>query len=354
MKIARAMKRIGCGALLAAVLLLCAGIWLMRATVFAPRDVVPSALPPLPDAFQLSLLKIPAQGDLPALDVEDAVRSGRGMILLCCDPNSFTDPAALRWVSALGECIDSPVDRPWNAGVVGIVSSPAMPEWLRKPPIALMAKSRGEFPMRFYLDFGRALGNALELPKGRVAVVLVSPSREVVRIVSEPGESEISLVTKLLGAPSEASLATPPGPDLASLLGSDAAPPLAICFLAKEASAKDVPLLSGSPLTLLLSGFAPPDDPDLRVLSFFAHAKDLANGRKPTIVIAGTVEGFVDKPWRRVVDDASLRAAFGIPPRESAFVLVDREGRQRMRVKGLVPMWRLGLAADLLGFPLSF
>ncbi|HWB80555.1 MAG TPA: hypothetical protein VG755_36575, partial [Nannocystaceae bacterium] len=70
-------------------------------------------------------------------------------------------------------------------------------------------------------------------------------------------------------------------------------------------------------------------------------------------VIIGRVSGVELETWQRVDEAPELRKTFGIAADEAAIVVIDDQGRVAVNERGLVPIYKWGRVADILGVELN-
>jgi hypothetical protein len=315
------------GAIAALLLVLFGGARFIYQRYFAP-----------PTGPRLEVL--PPQGDHPAIELA-MLAATRPVALFVADTSAFADPIALDWVAVLGDLASA------GAIVHGVVAAPEVPAWMRGPPTKMLTKMADEFPFPLRLDFGGALCAAFEFHEPGPGVVLLGGAAGVSRLGGHVDATKVAALYQFFAVAAPSHEAAPELRALPGLGGLRVGAAVGVVFLARPVTEREAPALRGSPLGLALSGFAPPDDASVRLVTFLAGARESS----AELVIGGELEGFVDRKWRRVRDDAALRAALGIQEHEAAIVAIDAEGVLRIRAIGRVPMWRLGAVASVLGLP---
>lgn len=345
----RVLARIGCGLLVVVVVLGIVGSLALRKWWGAEVVASAEALPPLSEEFRLKGVRLPAHGALPSEDVESWAGDPPRAALFLCDMRAISNPRAMAWATAIGEAIvESASLRVGAVRAAGIVEAPELPPLLRGPPTRMLTKFAAEFPFEMRLDFGGSVRRGFEFEDGGSGVVLIGDDQFPIRLGGALDATKRATVRRFFGL-SE----SPPierAPNLAMLLGvSDlrAPAPVAVVFLARAVSEREAPAFRSSPLGMLLSGFEPPADPSVRLLTFLAGAR--GNPKSAEIVIVGTLEGFANQSWRRVADRPEVRSALGVIEGAAAIVAIDETGAVRVRAVGKPPMWRLGAAAEVLG-----
>jgi predicted transcriptional regulator len=204
------------------------------------------------------------------------------------------------------------------------------------------------FPL--YVDFEGAFMQTFKLPKGHHALVVLGPDGEVLLRRSGGVEGdEIEEVRTMLGA------AEPPqGPEAPPFAAGDldrdrcAERTCAIAFLGEPVTRSDVPGIDG--------GFEGPEEeafekmrnPSIRIMRTLLPTRlEQAEG-----VLVGRTSELELETWSRVDDAPEARAAFELADDEAALVIIER-GRIRFFDRGVIPLYRWGTAADLLGVDLD-
>jgi hypothetical protein len=210
---------------------------------------------------------------------------------------------------------------------------------------------RSELKLPIYVDFGGTFTDAFSLPKGHLGLVVLDPAGEVVyRKAGDLSLAEVEEVAALIGAEPP-----PPGPT---------APSFTVGSLSNQACADKACVL-----VFLDAKVARSEIPGLEEGGFEGEMKDTFEQiRKPSIrlarilaadwsaedrgalggVIVGEGEGWEVEGWEFVATAPEARAAFGIGD-AAGMVIVDDEGRVAFAESGVIPFWKLSLAADLLG-----
>lgn len=205
-------------------------------------------------------------------------------------------------------------------------------------------RKEARFPI--YVDFDGAMLRVFKLPKGHHGFVVIGPDGEVlVRRSGGLDGDALDALRKTL----RAELPPPPPPAPAFSIGeldneSCADEPCAIIFLGKPVRRTEIPGIDDGFDGDTEAGFAQLNQPAIR-LAASALKMDLAGAH-------GVVVGDVDLPiegWTIVPEAPDARAAFGLQPHDTAFVVVDTAGDLALKAVGLVPMYQWGEAADLLG-----
>lgn len=298
-------------------------------------------------AFPLATVQLPQLGASPGPDLATFAANGRCVVFLC-DMRAISDGVVMAWATAIGEAKDERGDD--AVKVVGILEAPELPAVLRGAPARMLARFAAEFPFEMRIDFGGAVRRSFGFEDRAAGVVLAGPGDVMSRLSGVLDDERRAALRGYFGL--ERRPAFPQVADARALLGIPelrAGAPLGIVFLARPVSQRDAPAARMSPLALLLSGFEPPADPSIRLVTFLAGAGASTKGAE--IVIVGELEGFDSSPWRQRQDDPALRAALGVGIGEPAFIAIDETGAIRVRAAGTVPMWRLGAAAEVLGLP---
>lgn len=343
----RFVKRVGGWLLLTFVVLAGAGFFWLREWWEVPVASYSEELPPLPHDFSLRDVRLPAHGDAASIDLDSWRPVGQTSCLYLCDMRAISDPIAIAWVAALGELVGE--DSKESGRLIGVIEFPEFPALLRGPPTRMLTKFANEFPFPMRIDFGGTVRKQFQIPEGVSGVVLLGPDGSKKRLIGELDDKKRDELRRFFGGSGSTAVRAPQLRTIAGLEGLRAGAAVGIAFLAREIREAEAPAFDSTPLGMLLRGFEPPADPSVRLVTFLAGASASTNDSE--LVIAGKLDGFAAKPWKRVVDDAALRSAFGIPAGEAAIVAIDGAGFIRVRVVGKTPMWRLGVVAEVLGLP---
>lgn len=205
-------------------------------------------------------------------------------------------------------------------------------------------RKEARFPI--FVDFQGAMLRVFKLPKGHHGFVVLDADGSV--LVRQSGGMKGDALEQLRTL-LDAELPPPPPPapefSIAGLTKASCADrPCAFIFLGSPVTRSQIPGIKdgfdGEPE----DGFELMNRPEVR-LAASALKMDLKGGHG---VIVGQLDVPAD-PWTVLAQSEPARAAFDIGPDQTAFVIVDEQGRLAMRRVGLVPMYMWGEAADLLG-----
>ncbi len=209
-------------------------------------------------------------------------------------------------------------------------------------------EKESRFPI--YVDFDGAMMKTFKLVKGHHGFVVLGPDGQVLLRKSGGLEGqELEALKKTLGAEEPPEPAAAPDFRIADLdNGRCRTRACAIIFLGDSVARTDVPGVEDGFDGDREAGFAQIDKPHVR-LAATAMKMDLQGA--PGVVV-GSVSELRELPkmgWTQVDEAAEARAAFGLGPDDTAFIVVDEQGRLAFSEVGLVPMYKWGTAADLLG-----
>lgn len=209
-------------------------------------------------------------------------------------------------------------------------------------------EKESRFPI--YVDFEGEVIKTFKLVKGHHGFVVLGPEGQV--LMRQSGGLEGAALDELrdvLGAQEPPTPEAAPDFAVGPLNARSCDPrPCAIIFLGDTVARTDVPGVEDGFDGDREEGFAQIDKPHVR-LAATAMKMDLQGAPG---VLVGEVSGLHELPkmgWTQVDDAPQARAAFGLEPDDTAFIVVDREGRLAFCAVGLVPMYKWGTAADLLG-----
>ena len=198
-----------------------------------------------------------------------------------------------------------------------------------------------------YVDYDGAFITTFSLPKGHHAFVVLGPDGKIIERhaggIDDP--AEIERIRQLLGGEEP-----PPGPPapafevgaLSNAACSDR--PCAIVFAGEPVRREDVP--GGD------EGFQGDDEARFAQMKK-PHIRNVQLGRRMHLEEAlGTMVGDIDARlpmvgWTITPEADEARAAFELAEGESALVVIV-DGRVAITATGTIPLYRFGLAADLL------
>jgi hypothetical protein len=321
--------------MLAAILLIVpvgASAWYLLRT-----EDIPETLPPVeldPDAIEIA-----ATGDGPPLRLADL--RGKTAFFVVVGTQTAKSPE--------GERLNRALNR-WQYPdtTVGYVIGDAAGFGLfRDRIVEVMGHFATEVRYPLYVDYDGAFIETFRLPKGHHAFVAIGPDGEVLERrsggIDDP--AEIDRVRELLGAREP-----PPGPEVPDFtlgrLSDEAcrALPCAIVFTGGPVQLSEVPGHD--------KGFKGDDDERYRQM-LEPRIRNVQLARRMHLQgVLGTVVGEVDPAltfvgWDVIAQADDVRDAFEIPASTAAIVVI-ADGRIAMRETGLVPLYRWGVAADLL------
>jgi hypothetical protein len=202
-----------------------------------------------------------------------------------------------------------------------------------------------------YIDFGGTFTTALSLPKGHLGFVILDPAGEVVfRHAGDAGESELAQIKQLLRA--EEPPPGPPAPEFAiadlsneSCAGRDCV----LVFLDRKVVRNEIPgLEQGGFEGEMKESFEQIKKPSIRLARILAADWAAEDRARIGGIVVGEAEGWDAGGWQMVAEGAELRATFGIGD-QAGMVIIDEQGRVAFSEVGLIPFWKLSLAADVLG-----
>lgn len=276
--------------------------------IFGPADPLPAALPPIAEKVDVAAIALPG---IPQSDLET-----RTVFLQVVDPKALMAQEGGRLLARVGTWT-----LPDDVRGYLVASAPSLPQALRPLMERMLGAMKDEMPFPMAIDWGGAVGEALKLPKGHASLVVLHAGEVRLRISGEPTEAEVEAIRRELRAQ------LPPPPREAPFDVPRADKAQALVFYGHDFDEEDLPELK---MDRSMSPAMPPSDPTLRLASF-VRSVDTA-GTEPK------------------VGDPKLRAALGVPAGETALFVVDAQHRLAFEARGRIPMWRLGAAADMLGW----
>lgn len=210
---------------------------------------------------------------------------------------------------------------------------------------------RDELKLPIYIDYGGSFTNAFNLPAGHLGLVILDPAGEVVfRHAGDPSEAQLAEIATLLRAEEP-----PPGPPAPAFeVGelSNAAcegKPCVLVFLDAKVKRSEIPGLQEGGFegkaTEALEQFKQPSVRLARILAADWAAEDRS---RIAGVVVGEAEGWSVEGWAFVPEAPAAREAFGIGD-QAGLVIIDDHGRLAFAEHGRIPIWKLSLAADILG-----
>jgi hypothetical protein len=317
--------------------------WMLRSRA----EPIPDALPAI-DAAEADPQKlvIPGGGGLPDLKLADL--KGKTVYMIVEDRESM----AAKESSAMSRAMAR-----WKYpdDVVGYAIGDTEGFGLLRSKIEeIVGPMRPELRLPLYLDFEGAATKTFKLPRGHAGLVIIDKTGAVAYRHSGPMKpDEIEQVRGLLGAEP---LPTPPAPafnvgglDNAACKGKTCV----LVFLSAPVARKDIP--GGK------QGFDGDMDestkqfakPDIRLAGIVVDSDAKLDPDKVAGRLVGAIEGAELKRWQAVPEAAAAREAFGVPPNESALVVIDPEGDLAMLERGRVQMYKFGVLSELIGVELG-
>lgn len=208
------------------------------------------------------------------------------------------------------------------------------------------------FPM--YGDFEGTFRGVFKMPRGHHGLVVVGPDAEI-RMRKSGGakdDDDLAAIRSLLRAEEP-----PPGPPVPEFgiggVSKDACSkaPCALMFLGEPVSRKDIPGIENGFEGEDEEKWAQMERPTVRNVG---SALKLEIGTAGKGVIVGEVRDLeLPQGWSIAAEDAEVRAAFGVEPGATAFLIL-RDGRVAFHQEGVIPMYALGQVSDLLGVEFDF
>jgi predicted transcriptional regulator len=323
------------------VLALGAAAWSMWPQV----DDIPEQLEPISADVSVPDLELDAQGPLPAVRLGDL--HGKTVYLMIEGKESMMGGEGKQLRRALHR---------WQLpdDVIGfsVGDAPAGAVVMRnKIESEFLAPMRSEMKLPIYIDFGGQFTTAFSLPKGHLGFVILDPAGEVVfRHAGDAGEAELAQIKQLLRAEEP-----PPGPPAPSFAVADisnqscAGRECVLVFLDAKVFRSEIPgLEQGGFEGEMKESFEQIKQPSIRLARVLAADWEAKDRERIGGVVVGEAEGWDAGDWQIVPEAAEARAAFGIGD-HAGMVIIDEQGRVAFSEAGLIPFWKLSLAADVLG-----
>ncbi len=320
---------------------LSAAAWSMWPSV----EDIPEELPEISEEVSIADLTLAAQGPLEAVRLGDL--QGKTVYLMIEGQESM--------MGGEGKLLRRALHR-WTLpeDVVGFSVGDApggMALMRNKIETEFLGPMRAEMKLPIYVDFGGSFTSAFSLPKGHLGFVILDAEGEIVfRHAGDPGPEEIEQIKGLLRAQEPE-----PGPPAPSFeVGefsnqSCAGKSCVLVFLDQKVVRSDIPgLEDGGFEGEMKQTFEQIKKPSIRLASMVAGDWGTQPRSNLAGVVVGDAEGWSGEGWSFVSDAADARAAFGIGD-VAAMIIVDEQGRLAFSEQGLIPFWKLSLAADLLG-----
>jgi hypothetical protein len=308
-------------------------------------DDIPEQLEPISADVSIPDLELDAQGPLPAVRLGDL--HGKTVYLMIEGKESMMGGEGKQLRRALHRW-----QLPDNVVGFSVGDAPAGAIVMRKKiEDEFLAPMRSEMKLPIYIDFGGKFTTALSLPKGHLGFVILDPAGEVVfRHAGDADETQLAQIKQLLGAEEP-----PPGP---------AAPPFTVADLSNESCAgrdcvlvfldnkvarSEIPgLEQGGFEGEMKEAFEQIKQPSIRLARILAADWEAKDRERIGGVLVGEAEGWDVGSWQIVAEADEARATFGIGE-QAGMVIIDEQGRVAFSEAGLIPFWKLSLAADVLG-----
>jgi hypothetical protein len=332
----RRLHKIGLAIVASLAVLLGIGAWLLRV------EDIPDELPPIQgDPLALA---IPSTGNDPPLRVAEL--AGKTAFFVVVGPQTGESKEGQQLNRALNRWI-------LPKQTVGYIVGDAEGFGMFQQKIAeIMKHFATEMRYPLYVDFEGSFVKTFALPKGHHGFVVLGPDGSVLERRSGGAEGEdLERIRVMLGAV-EPDLG-PPAPEFAvgdlDRAGCGSGTPCALVFLAKDVECNEVPGIPDGFDGDDEEKFAKMRDPSIRLVSTAAKAKlEHAKG-----IVIGALRDVELHGWQQVDAAPAVRTAFGIDDDEAAIVVIDEGGRVAVCERGLVPIYKWGRVADLLGVELD-
>ena len=307
-------------------------------------DEVPEELAEVSAEVSIADLALEAQGKLPAVRIGDL--RGKTVFLMIEGRESMT--------GGEGKLLHRAIHR-WQLpdDVVGfsVGDAPAGAVLMReKIENEFLGPMQAEMKLPIYMDYGGSFTSALSLPKGHLGFAIIDAEGELAyRYAGDPGEAELAEIKALLRAEEPA-----PGPPAPAFTLEGVAEDhcagrrCALVFLDAKVARSEIPGIEGGFEGDMKESFAQIAKPSVRLARAIASDWDSADRDEVAGAIIGEVEGWEVEGWPVVAEAASAREAFEIGD-QAAMVILDEQGRVSFVETGVIPFWKLMLAADLLG-----
>lgn len=209
---------------------------------------------------------------------------------------------------------------------------------------------RDELKLPIYVDYGGNFTEAFSLPAGHLGFVIIDPKGEVVfRHAGDPSSAQLTEIAQLLRAEEP-----PPGPPAPAFelgeLSNQACEGKAcvLVFLDTKVVRNEIPgLEEGGFEGEMEESFEQIKKPSIRLARILAADWAADDRSKIAGVVVGEGEGWAVDGWAFVPEAPAAREVFGIDA--AGLVIIDEQGRLAFAEQGLIPFWKLSLAADILG-----
>jgi hypothetical protein len=308
-------------------------------------DDIPEQLEPIRADVSIPDLELEAQGPLPSVRLGDL--HGKTVYLMIEGKESM--------MGGEGKLLRRALHR-WQLpdDVVGfsVGDAPAGAVVMRKKiESEFLAPMRSEMKLPIYIDFGGQFTTAFSLPKGHLGFVILDPAGEVLfRHAGDVDETQLAEVEQLLRAEEP-----PPGPPAPSFVigelsnESCVGRACVLVFLDTKVARSEIPgLEEGGFEGEMKESFEQIKKPSIRLARILAADWEAKDRAKIGGVLVGEAEGWEVEGWEIVGEASEARTAFGIGG-EAGMVILDEQGRVAFLEVGLIPFWKLSLAADVVG-----
>lgn len=308
-------------------------------------DDIPQELEAIHPEVSIADLALGAQGPLPPVRLGDL--KGKTVLLMIEGKESMMGGEGKQLHRALHRW-----QLPDDVVALTIGDAPA-------GAVVMHSKIENEFvgPMRdemkfpVYIDYGSHFATALSLPKGHLGLAILDREGELVlRHAGDADEAKLAEIGELLGAKEP-----PPGPpapafsvgelDNQSCAGRKC---VLVFFDAKVARSEIPGLEEGGFEGDMKASFEQIKQPSIRLARILAADWEAEDRAKFGGVVVGETEGWEVEGWSLIPEAADARTAFGIGE-AAAMVIIDDQGRVAFSETGVIPFWKLSMAAELLG-----
>ena len=211
----------------------------------------------------------------------------------------------------------------------------------------LMQHFAAEVRVPLYVDFDGIFARTFALPKGHHGFVVLGPDGEIVMRKSGGVPLEqLDEVKQLLGAEEPPAGPEAPAFEIGNVRRDDCIQePCIILALGRSVALSEIPGVEGGFEGDDEAAFEQMLDPALRNL---AMARRMELGDRRGVIIGQVPDAVELVGWERIDEHPQSLTELGIEPDQAGIVLVE-DGRIRLLATGLVPLYRWGVVADLLG-----
>lgn len=338
---ARNKLRILALALGVVVLGLGAAAWSMWPSV----EVIPEVLEEIDPEQSLADLVLEAQGPLEAVRIGDL--RGKTVFLMIEGKESMTGGEGKQLRRALHRWTLPEDVVGFSVGAVPVGAS-IMSGMIERDFVGPM---RGEVKLPVYIDYGGTFTEALSLPAGHLGFAIINPEGELVfRHAGDVDEAQLTKIKALLRA--EEPSPGPPAPAFeVGELSNESCTGRAcvLVFLDAKVLRNEIPgLEQGGFEGEMKEAFAQIKQPSIRLARVLVRDWPTDASEAIAGVIVGQAEGWSVAGWKLVAEADEARQTFAIGD-EAGMVIIDGQGRVAFAERGLIPLWKLSLAADVLG-----